>query len=83
MTKAWDIPPPPREAVETTLDQLRPALVADGGNVEIVAVDPDGTLRLTFQGACTTCPAQLATLRAGLEPRLKAAHPGIHNVIAT
>ena len=83
MTKAWDIPPPPREAVENTLDRVRPALVADGGNVELEAIDPDGTLRLTFQGTCTSCPAQLATLRVALEPILKKAHPGIHAVIAS
>lgn len=70
------------EAVEVELDRLRPALVADGGNVELLGVDPDGTARVTFQGQCATCPAQEATLRVGLEAPLIAAVPGITSVVA-
>lgn len=70
------------EAVEVELDRLRPALVADGGNVELLGVDPDGTARVTFQGQCATCPAQQATLRVGLEAPLVAAVPGITGVVA-
>lgn len=82
MTKAWDVPPPPREAVEAWLDRLRPALVADGGNLELVAVERDGTVRIALQGACAECPAQLATLRLGIEAPLQKAFEGIQSVVA-
>ena len=71
-----------REAVEIELDRLRPALLADGGNVELVGIDPDGTARVTFQGQCATCPAQTATLRIGLERPLLAAVPGLTGLVA-
>jgi Fe-S cluster biogenesis protein NfuA len=70
------------DAVETVLDQLRPALLADGGNVELVAVDEDGTVRITLQGQCATCPAQSATLRIGLEEPLREAVPGVRTLVA-
>ncbi len=82
MTQAWDIPPPAREIVESWLDRVRPALVADGGNIELVAIDHDGTVRVAMQGACADCPAQLATLRIGIEEPLKKAVAGIQSVIA-
>lgn len=74
--------PPLREEVEAVLDRLRPALVADGGNVELLGVDADGTARITFQGQCATCPGQQATLRLGLEAPLLEAIPGLTSVVA-
>jgi Fe-S cluster biogenesis protein NfuA len=77
--------PPPHSLytqVEAVLDRLRPALVADGGNVELVGVDDDGTVRLALGGACASCPAQLATLRLALEPALRAALPVLTGVVA-
>ena len=82
MTQAWQLPPPPREAIETWLDRVRPALVADGGNVELISVDPDGTVQLDLQGACATCPAKLATLRVAIEAPMKKALKGIQSVIS-
>ena len=70
-----------RHAVERVLDRLRPALVADGGDVELVAVDADGTVQVTFLGACARCPAQLATLRHGLEARLTREIPEVVAVV--
>lgn len=70
------------DAVETVIDQLRPALIADGGNVELVAVDEDGTVRVTLQGQCATCPAQYATLHVGLEEPLRQAVPGVSALVA-
>lgn len=75
------MPAPPRDAVEAVIDRLRPALVADGGNVEVLGVDPDGTVRVVMQGACATCPAQTATLRVGLEKPLRAALPGVSALV--
>jgi Fe-S cluster biogenesis protein NfuA len=70
------------EAIEGHLDRLRPALIADGGNVELIGVDPDGTVRVTLQGQCATCPAQQATLRIGLETPLREVVPAVKSVIA-
>ncbi len=70
------------EAVEAQLDRLRPALVADGGNVELLGVDADGTVRVTLQGQCATCPAQIATLRLGIEEPLREAIPAVLGVVA-
>ena len=69
------------DAVEAELDGLRPALIADGGNVELLDVDEDGTVRLVLQGECATCPAQFATLRVGLEEPLRSAVPGVTAVV--
>ena len=68
---------PSRDLVEAAIDRLRPALVADGGNIEVLGVDPDGTVRVVMQGSCATCPAQTATLRYGLEEPLRNELPGV------
>lgn len=81
MAMSWDHLPPQRKQVEAWLDRIRPALVADGGNVELVGIEHDGTVRVALQGACTTCPAQLATLRVGIEEPLKRALPGVRAVV--
>jgi Fe-S cluster biogenesis protein NfuA len=67
--------------VERVLDRLRPALVADGGDVELVQVDEDGTVQVTLLGTCARCPAQLATLRYGLEARLRSEIPEVVAVV--
>lgn len=82
MSNAWDDPPPPRAAIEAWLDRVRPALVADGGNIELVSIDHDGTVRVELQGACADCPAQLATLRVGIEDPMKRSLRGIQSVVA-
>jgi Fe-S cluster biogenesis protein NfuA len=71
-----------RDRVEVVLDRLRPALVADGGNVELAEVADDGTVSVILQGACATCPAQGATLRHGIEAGLRREIPEITTVIA-
>ena len=71
-----------RTDVEVVLDTLRPGLLADGGNVELVGIDADGTVRIQLQGACVACPAQVATLRMGIEEPLKSAVPGITAVVS-
>jgi Fe-S cluster biogenesis protein NfuA len=70
-----------RDRVEIVLDGLRPALAADGGNVELLDVAEDGTVCLVFQGACATCPAQSATTRFGVEAALRAEIPEITAVV--
>ncbi|KAL4459185.1 hypothetical protein ABPG75_014050 [Micractinium tetrahymenae] len=60
------------EAVDKALDDVRPYLIADGGNVEVVAVE-SGRVMLQLQGNCGTCPSSTATMKMGIERSLKAA----------
>ncbi len=69
------------ERVEKALDSIRPALMADGGNVELVAVE-DGIVKVRLQGACGTCPSALMTLKQGIEVRVKEEVPEIKEVEA-
>ena len=71
-----------RDRVEIALDALRPALIADRGNVELLDVAEDGTVCVVLQGACATCPAQSPTLRYGLEASLRAELPDVTSVVA-
>jgi Fe-S cluster biogenesis protein NfuA len=67
------------ENVETTLDEMRPYLMADGGNVELVEIDGP-IVKLRLQGACGSCPSSTMTLRMGIERRLKEMIPEIAEV---
>ena len=67
------------ENVETVLDDLRPYLMADGGNVELVELDGP-IVRLRLQGACGSCPSSTMTLRMGIERRLREFIPEISEV---
>ena len=70
-----------REKVETVLNQIRPALVADGGNVELVDVSK-GVVTLRLTGACSGCPMAVMTLRQGIEQVLKEQVPEVEEVVA-
>jgi Fe-S cluster biogenesis protein NfuA len=61
------------ENVERTLDELRPYLMADGGNVEVVEV--------RLQGACGSCPSSTMTLKMGIERKLREAIPEVSEVV--
>ncbi len=67
------------ENVETTLDEMRPYLMADGGNVELVEIDGP-IVKLRLQGACGSCPSSAMTLRMGIERRLKETIPEIAEI---
>jgi Fe-S cluster biogenesis protein NfuA len=71
-----------REAVEQVLDEIRPALQADGGNVELVEITEDGIVKLDMVGACSGCPMATMTLRAGIERLLFERVPDIVGVEA-
>lgn len=68
-----------RENVETVLDEMRPYLMADGGNVELVDIDGP-IVKLKLQGACGSCPSSAMTLRMGIERRLREFIPEIAEV---
>ncbi|HIK35176.1 MULTISPECIES: NifU family protein [unclassified Thermosynechococcus] len=68
-----------QENVEKVLDELRPYLMADGGNVELVEIEGP-VVRLRLQGACGSCPSSTMTLRMGIERKLKESIPEIAEV---
>jgi len=67
------------ENVEKVLDELRPYLMADGGNVELVELEGP-IVRLRLQGACGSCPSSTMTLRMGIERKLRESIPEIAEV---
>lgn len=70
-----------KEKVEAVLAQIRPALQADGGDVELVDVN-EGVVRLKLKGACAGCPMATMTLKQGIERVLKAQMPEVKEVVA-
>jgi Fe-S cluster biogenesis protein NfuA len=72
----------PTEAVEAALDEIRPAIQLDGGDVELVEITDNGVVRLAMVGACGGCPMSTFTLRAGIERLLLNRVPGITGVEA-
>ena len=70
-----------RDKVEAALNKIRPALVADGGNVELVDIN-DGTVKVKLTGACAGCPMSTMTLKMGIERVLKQDIPEIKEVVA-
>ena len=70
-----------KEKVEAVLDKIRPNLIADGGNVELVDVN-DGTVKVKLTGACGSCPMSTLTLKMGIEKVIKEEIPEIKEVVA-
>lgn len=70
-----------KEKVEKALDKIRPSLMADGGNVELVDVE-NGVVKVRLTGACGGCPMSQMTLKMGIERLLKQELPEIQEVIA-
>lgn len=71
-----------REKVEQTIGAIRPAIQADGGDIELRDVDEStGVVTVELTGACVSCPASTVTLKAGIERILKDRVPGVTEVI--
>jgi len=68
------------ENVERTLDELRPYLMADGGNVEVVEIDGP-IVKVRLQGACGSCPSSTMTLKMGIERKLRESIPEVAEVV--
>ncbi len=71
-----------REKVETVLNQIRPALQADGGDIELVDITKEGVVKVRLVGACVGCPMSTMTLALGIERTLKERVPGVKRVEA-
>ena len=68
------------ETVETVLDELRPFLMADGGNVEVVEIDGP-IVKVRLQGACGSCPSSTMTLKMGIERKMRESIPEVSEVV--
>lgn len=71
-----------KEKVETALNKIRPSLKADGGDVELVDVSPEGVVKVKLTGACGGCPMSQMTLKMGIEKIIKQDVPEVKEVIA-
>jgi len=69
------------EKVEAVLNEIRPSLQADGGDVELVGVN-DGMVSLRLTGACAGCPMSTMTLKMGIERILKEKLPEVKEVVS-
>jgi Fe-S cluster biogenesis protein NfuA len=71
-----------REKVQAALDKVRPTLQADGGDVELVDVTPQGIVQVRLTGACHGCPMSRMTLKSGIERIVLKEVPGVKCVEA-
>jgi Fe-S cluster biogenesis protein NfuA len=70
-----------RSRVEAALDKIRPYLVADGGNIELIDVTEENIVKVQLTGACHGCPFSMQTLKAGVEMAVKKEVPEIVEVV--
>lgn len=70
------------QRVQRVIDLIRPAVQADGGDIELVSVNPDATVSIRLHGACVGCPSSAITLQMGIERNLKLHIPEIKGVVA-
>ena len=71
-----------KERVEEVLNKIRPSLVADGGNVELVDVEDNGIVKVKLVGAWAGCPMSQMTLKMGIEKLLKKEIPEVQEVVS-
>lgn len=74
--------PEVRQKVTKVVDLIRPAIQADGGDVELVGITPEGVAEIRLHGACVGCPSSTMTLQVGIERNLRAHVPEIKGVRA-
>lgn len=70
-----------KEKVQEALELIRPALQADGGDVELVDVTDDGIVSVRLTGACGSCPMSTMTLKMGIERTLREKLPEVKEVV--
>jgi len=69
-----------KEEVEAVINEIRPLLQADGGDIELVGVEEGGVVKVRLRGACAGCPGAQMTLKMAVERRLKAKVPEVQRV---
>ncbi len=67
--------------VESSLDTIRPYLIEDGGNIEVVEITDDMIVKVRLLGACESCPMSFMTMKAGVEQSIKNAIPEIKGIM--
>ncbi len=70
-----------QESVRKAIQDVRPSLQADGGDIEFVSVNEGGKVTVRLTGACGSCPMAVMTLKQGVEVYLKKAVPGVTEVV--
>jgi Fe-S cluster biogenesis protein NfuA len=68
--------------IKKALDQIRPYLQSDGGDISFISLDENNEVKIKLLGACENCPMSLQTLKLGVESAIKKAVPEIIRVIA-
>ena len=68
--------------VEDAIEEIRPSLQADGGDIQLIAVSEDGEVSVQLQGACAGCPMSQMTLTHGVEKHLKEVIPEVKAVVS-
>lgn len=71
-----------QKVAEIINDEIRPLLQGHGGDIELVSVEDDNTVKVTLQGACSGCPGARMTLKNGVERLLKEKLPELKEVVA-
>jgi len=70
------------EKVKSVIDAIRPDLQSHGGDIELVGIEQDNTVKVRLKGACSGCPGAQMTLKMGVERLLKEQVPQVKEVIA-
>ena len=82
MSSTVETPAPTlKEKIQSVINLIRPAVQADGGDIELVDVDADGVVQIRFHGACHGCPSSTMTLQHGIERNLREKVPEVTSVI--
>ena len=74
-------PTPIRDRVQSVINLIRPAVQADGGDIELVDVTSAGVVQIRFHGACNGCPSSTMTLHHGIERNLRERVPEVTQVV--
>ncbi|MBU0926664.1 MAG: NifU family protein [Spirochaetes bacterium] len=72
---------PDFDSVNKAIQDVRPSLQADGGDIELIAVADDGKVTVKLTGACGSCPMAVMTLKQGVEAYLRKVLPGVTEVV--
>jgi Fe-S cluster biogenesis protein NfuA len=70
-----------RENVEKALEEIRPFLQSDGGDISLISIDNDTSVKVRLEGACVGCTVNQMTLKSGVEMTIKKYAPQIQEVI--
>ncbi|WP_205521226.1 NifU family protein [Psychroflexus aurantiacus] len=70
-----------RRSIETALDEIRPFLKSDGGDIELISIEDDSLVKVQLMGTCVDCTVNQMTLKSGVEMTIKKHAPQIKEVI--